>query len=181
MSDESWRRLDTLYRDIETDLGRPAAPLPKPDLRAAGPLATSGPATAATKTATAAKDRTAAAASGPNATQTAAASHAERPATSGIAPIWILLGVVFGAAFTAGIVVWNIRRERPTRTALPSLGPPDLVDLPGRPRKRAKSPATQPPAAKPPGTRPAAKGTGSSVADKPGGSLPAKKVGPKHP
>ena len=45
VSDDSWRRLDTLYQDIETDLGRKPTPLARPDLRTANAVAAAGTAT----------------------------------------------------------------------------------------------------------------------------------------
>ncbi len=46
LNEDSWQKLDTLYQDIETDLGRKPTPLARPDLRAAttaGPAATAKP------------------------------------------------------------------------------------------------------------------------------------------
>ncbi len=56
VSDESWRRLDTLYQDIETDLGRKPTPLARPDLRIANAVAAGGSAGAASKTAATVKE-----------------------------------------------------------------------------------------------------------------------------
>ncbi len=139
VSDESWRRLDTLYQDIETDLGQKSTPLARPDLRTANAVAASGTAGTA-KTASTGKETApdgAAAKNGSVQTATAVPSRPQPPASTGIAPIWILFGIVFGGALTVAAVVWNIRNQKPTRAAIPSLGSPDFVDLPGRPAKRS--------------------------------------------
>ncbi len=174
VGDESWRRLDTLYQEIETDLGRHATPLPKPDLRAANAVATGGSAAANPKSAPAAKDAGPTAAGRPNASVQSvapAATRTDKPVSTGLAPIWILFGLVFGVAITVAAVVWNIRRQQPTRASIRSLGSPEFIDLPGRPLKRAK----------PAGTKPPAKAAGSAVTRKPSGALPQKKAGPKPP
>lgn len=177
VSDESWLRLDTLYQEIETDLGRQAAALPKPDLRAANAAAATGAAPGsppAIKTAVAqgkGKPSTAPAdakAAPPSAI--AVAVKTDQPPAA-VAPIWILLGLVFGVAFTIGAVVWNIRRQQPTRASIPSLGSPDFVDLPGRSSNRAKPAGTKPPARA--GGTPAARTTSRPV--------PQKKAGPNPP
>jgi cellulose synthase operon protein C len=173
VSEDSWRRLDTLYQEIETDLGRQATPLAKPDLRAANAVAIAGSAAAAPKSDPTANDAAPTAAAPRNASAQAAAARTEKPASNGVAPIWILFGLVFGVALTVTAVVWNIRRQQPTRASIRSLGSPEFVDLPGRPQKRAKPAGT--------GTNPAPKAAGSSVSRKPSGAVPQKKAGPKPP
>ena len=41
LNEDSWQKLDTLYQDIETDLGRKPTPLARPDLRTANAIAAS--------------------------------------------------------------------------------------------------------------------------------------------
>jgi hypothetical protein len=179
LNEDSWQKLDTLYQDIETDLGRKPTPLARPDLRAATPagaVATAKPTAAAptnTKTADVEPNRP---------TQSApVAKTASAPVSKSIAPGWILLGLVFGVAATIGGVVWNIRRQKPSRASLLSLGAPEFVDLPGQSAPRPK----------PAAARPQPKPTGSTVTRKPSGAVgektasdktvPQKKAGPKAP
>jgi cellulose synthase operon protein C len=174
VSDESWRRLDTLYQDIETDLGRKPTPLARPDLRTANAVAAGGTAGATSKTTAAAKETApdGAAKNGVVQTATAVASRPQPPPSTGIAPIWILFGLVFGGALTVAAVVWNIRNQKPTRAAIPTLGSPDFVDLPGRPVKRAAKPAP---------AKPQPKTAEPTVTRRPSAAVPQKKAGPKPP
>ena len=173
VNEDAWRRLDTLYQEIETDLGRQATPLARPDLRTSNAVATAGSAAATPKSGPTTDD-SAPTAAAPNAsTQAAATARTDKPAANGVAPIWILFGLVFGVAFTVTAVVWNIRRQQPTRTSIRSLGSPEFVDLPGRPQKRAKPAGA--------GTDSPSKPAGSSVSRKPSGAVPHKKAGPKPP
>ena len=174
VSDESWRRLDSLYQDIETDLGRKPTPLARPDLRTANAVAASG-AVGTAKTASTAKETATDAGAKSVAVQTAATAppRSQPPASTGIAPIWILFGIVFGGALTVAAVVWNIRNQKPTRAAIPTLGSPDFVDLPGRPTvKRAAKPAS---------AKPQSKASEPTVPRRPSGAVPEKKAGPKPP
>jgi tetratricopeptide (TPR) repeat protein len=173
MGDEPWRRLDTLYQDIETDLGRHATPLPKPDLRAANAAATSASQPAAAKLTPVAKG-TATSGSSPHAPAKSAAKSAKtepNPDSTGVAPIWIGFGLIFGVAFTIAAVVWNIRRQQPTHKVIRSLGSPEFIDLPGRPAKRA--PVT--------GANQPTKAAGTSAVRKTSSTVPQKKTGPKPP
>jgi hypothetical protein len=174
IGDEPWRRLDTLYQEIETDLGRHATPLPKPDLRAANAAATAGSGAATANSASVPAAAAPVAGSSPRASAKSAAkstAKTEKPAATGLAPIWIVFGLIFGVAFTIAAVVWNIRRQQPTHKAIRSLGSPDFVDLPGRPEKRAQLSGANPPS----------KAAGTSAARKTSSTLPKKKAGPKPP
>jgi hypothetical protein len=175
VSEESWRRLDALYQEIETDLGRQVTPLAKPDLRTTAAVATAGPGKVTPKSALADKGKAPSAAASQSAPTQSAATvpKNDKPASSSIAPIWILLGLLFVVTATTTAVVWNIRRQQPTRASISitSLGSPDFVDLPGRS-------ATRP---KPAGTKQPTKAAGSPVARKPSGAVPQKKPGPKAP
>ena len=88
LSDESWRKLDSLYQDIQTDMGRKPAPLARPDLRAATTAAAGSSPTAVPKSAPLAGAKTAdAAANRPS--PSAPAAKTNQPAATGIAPGWI--------------------------------------------------------------------------------------------
>jgi tetratricopeptide (TPR) repeat protein len=174
LSDESWRKLDTLYQDIETDLGRKPAPLARPDLRTAtAATAGSSPATpqkptASTKAKTAEVDAI-------RSPQNAPVAKTDKPISTGIAPGWILIGLFFVITATIAGVVWNIRRQKPTRASITSLGAPEFVDLPGQSAARPKPTVPKP--------QPKA---GSTLTRKPSGpvsekTVPQKKAGPKAP
>jgi len=175
IGDEPWRRLDTLYQDIQTDLGRHATPLPKPDLRAANAAATSASPAATAKPGPEVAAAVPPAGSSPHASaksaEKSAAKTEQKPASTGVAPIWIGFGLIFGVAFTIAAVVWSIRRQQPTRKAIRSLGSPEFVDLPGRPEKRAPVSGTNQPT----------KAAGPSAARKASSTVPQKKAGPKSP
>lgn len=176
LSDESWRKLDSLYQDIQTDLGRKPVPLARPDLRTAA----AGSTPAATVKADPSADVKAADAGANRPQPSAASARSDKPASTGIAPGWILLGLLFGITATIGGVVWNIRRQKP-RASLMSLGAPEFVDLPGQPAARPK----------PTGARPQPKAAGSTATRRPAGPIPEKtaadkatpqkKAGPKAP
>jgi hypothetical protein len=100
-----------------------------------------------------------------------AAKTEQIPASTGLAPIWIGFGLIFGVAFTVAAVVWNIRRQQPTHKAIRSLGSPEFIDLPGRPEKRAPVSRTNQPT----------KAGGPAAPRKTSSTVPQKKTGPKPP
>jgi hypothetical protein len=195
LSDESWQKLDSLYQDIQTDLGRKPAPLARPDLRTAT-AATAGPtpaaSSAATQKPTAATSGKAAEVDANRPPQKTPVAQSEKPASTGIAPGWILLGLAFGITATITGVVWNFRRQKPTRAAIASFGAPDFVDLPGQSAARPK-PSAAKPQPKAAGTTVTRKPPGGAVserslpqkpiAEKPlsDKTVPQKKAGPKAP
>jgi cellulose synthase operon protein C len=175
LSDESWRKLDTLYQDIQTDLGRKPAPLAKPDLRTATAATAGAPPAALPKSPASTNGKTTEVDAN-RSPQNAPVAKTDKPTSKGIAPGWIVLGLIFVTTLTIAGVVWNIRRQKPARAAITSFGAPDFVDLPGQLPTRPK----------PTAAKPQPKATGSTVTRKPSGpvsekTVPQKKAGPKAP
>ncbi len=149
VGEDSWKRLDSLYQQIETDLGRQPTPLARPDLRAtaaaATPAAASGSPEAVPKAA-----GTSTAAAPPPAVKTASA-----PAPSGTSPFWLLLGFLALATVSAGGMWWGLGRQKTHRKTLPSFAADDDVALPSRPARPAGAPAAaRPTRSSTPGTAP---------------------------
>ncbi len=166
VDEESWKRLDGLYQQIETDLGRKPTPLARPDLRAA--TAPTKP-DAATDTAAAMTAPTAGgAATGAASTPAAKKASAPPPSTS---PFWLLLGFLGLATVSAGGMWWSLGRQRTHRKTLPSFAADDDVDLPSLPTRPA---ATARPA------RSAAAGSAPVRTPKPG-AAPVKATAPRPP
>ena len=161
LGEESWKRLDGLYQQIEQDLGRPATPLARPDLRANAALPGSPAATPETQPSTAEA----------SAPRPAAATTANAPADSSVSPFWLVLGFISLAAASAGGMWWNLGRQKTHRKTLPSFAADDDVDLPSRPVRPA------PGASRP--VRSAASGN-AARAEKPG-TAPAKAAAPRQP
>ncbi|HET6328445.1 MAG TPA: tetratricopeptide repeat protein, partial [Planctomycetaceae bacterium] len=126
VDEDSWKRLDGLYQQIEVDLGRQATPLARPDLRTVA-AASAAPTT---------PDPPPAAAQ-PAVPQPAATKSASPAAAPGTSPFWLLLGFVTLAAASAGGMWWNLGRQQSRRRSLPSFAVDDAVDLPSRPVRPA--------------------------------------------
>jgi cellulose synthase operon protein C len=171
VGEDSWKRLDSLYQQIETDLGRQPTPLARPDLRATAVAATPGatPAAAAVSPAIPTAAGTPTAAAPPPAAKTASA-----PAPSGTSPFWLLLGFLALATVSAGGMWWGLGRQKTHRKTLPSFAADDDVALPSRPAR----PAGAPVAARP--TRTAAPRTAPVGTEKPG-AAPVKATAPRPP
>jgi hypothetical protein len=127
VGEDSWKRLDGLYQQIEQDLGRPATPLARPDLRTIA--AAEAPAT------TTPDPQPAPAQVQP--TQTVTAKAASAPVESKTSPFWMVLGLLSLAAVSAGGMWWNLGRQKSRRRTLPSFAADDDVDLPARPVRAA--------------------------------------------
>jgi cellulose synthase operon protein C len=163
VGEDSWKRLDGLYQQIEQDLGRQPTPLARPDLRTAaagGPAATPAPT----------PEEVPATGSTP-APQPAPAKTTTAPAPAETSPFMLLMGFVTLAAATAGGMWWNLGRQKSRKKPLPSFAADDEVDLPSRPAR----PATAPSAAR--AARSATGGTPARV-QKPG-AVPAKAATPR--
>src|SRR5262249_28130152 len=118
--DESWGRLQTLYQQIETDLGRQPTELRRPDLRAAAPTAAQPAAQVETER--------------PIAVVPAkpAASAAPTPPKR-LAPIWAYLGLLALSVATTIVVVASMRRQKSRKRSFTIISTDDGVVLPGRP------------------------------------------------
>jgi tetratricopeptide (TPR) repeat protein len=129
VGEDSWKRLDGLYQQIQQDLGRQATPLARPDLRTVA---------AAAATPTVDPQPAPAPATVP---QPAAAKPADVPPAPSTSPFWLLLGFVTLAAASAGGMWWNLGRQKSRRRTLPSFAAEDDVNLPSRPPRAASTPA----------------------------------------
>jgi hypothetical protein len=159
IGEDSWKRLDGLYQQIEADLGRQTTPLAHPDLR-----------TAESAPVAAAEHEPAPTVATPVA-QSTAAKAASAPEASSIAPFWLVIGFLALAAASAGGMWWGLGRQKPHRKTLPSFAADGEVDLPSRPVRPAAPPATRP-------SRSAATASTPNRAEKPAG-VPAKAASPR--
>jgi tetratricopeptide (TPR) repeat protein len=133
IGEDSWKRLDGLYQQIETDLGRRTSPLARPDLRTAG-AAESAPVAAA-------EGEPAPTVAAP-VSQSAAAKAASAPEASSTSPFWLVIGFLALAGASAGGMWWGLGRQKPHRKTLPSFAADGEVDLPSRPVRPAAAPST---------------------------------------
>jgi hypothetical protein len=165
IGEDSWKRLDGLYQQIETDLGRQATALARPDLRTA--IATESAPAAAAEGEPA--PTAASSVSQPTATKTASP-----PAASSTSLFWLLLGFLGLAGASAGGMWWGLGRQKSHRKTLPSFAADDEVNLPSRPVRPTAAPSTG---------RTVRSSTAGSVpvrAEKPG-VVPAKTAPPRQP
>ena len=119
LGEDSWKRLDGLYQQIETDLGRQMTPLARPDLRTADagsplrlqPLKRQPAPTVATPVA-----------------QSTAAKAASAPAASSTSPFWLVLGFLGLGGRVGGRDVVGSRAAK--------VAPKDVAFLRGRRRRQ---------------------------------------------
>src|SRR5581483_3442588 len=97
------------------DLGRKPTPLAKPDSRLANATRAAVPDKTAAGKVPAAKS---------NATAVKGRASNAAEGSGGIAPFWIVLGLLLAVAATAGATVWNMRRPRAPRSLMGNLGSP---------------------------------------------------------
>jgi hypothetical protein len=163
LGEDSWKRLDGLYQQIEKDLGRQATALARPDLRTAD-AGESAPVAAAEgqPTPTVA----------PPVSQSTAAKAATTPAASSPSPFWLVLGFLGLAGASAGGMWWSFGRQKSHRKTLPSFAAEDDVNLPSPPVRPAALSATRP-------ARSAAAASAPNRTQKPDG-VPAKAAAPRQ-
>jgi hypothetical protein len=125
VGEDSWKRLDSLYQQIEQDLGRQPTPLARPDLRTAGAVASAPSAPVAIPEPVPAQPQPT-----PQATTFKAPTS---PPLEGPSPFWLLSGFAVLAAVSAAGMWWGLGRQKPHRKVLPSFAADDDVNLPSRP------------------------------------------------
>jgi len=113
ISDEWWQQLDSIYRQIQKDIGRTAKPLQKPEVHVAESPAAETPAAKSSEPAPVAP-----AANGQSkAANGRAAAPQKPPSGTGSPALWGLIAVMLAAGAAAGFFVWSSRSTKRRRAA----------------------------------------------------------------